>query len=416
MAPSTTEIPPALNPHIPPSRDTITKIYNARILKNHKIQENDYLWIRGGKIVDPFHLFWNEKVSPDVIIDAKNALLVPGFIELQINGAFGADFTGDFDNIEEGLRKVSMGLVKQGVTSYCPTIVSSRPEVYSKVLPYTKPRKGSAIHGAEILGAHLEGPFISDQKYGAHEVATLRTASNGMSDFNEVYSLDKVDLSSIAIITVAPDVDGMLNVIPELAKKVPLLALGHSPATTDLAEQAVKRGARMVTHMFNAMQQFHHRDPGIIGLLGSPVSARPFYGIICDGAHVHPNSVKIAYYSHPEGACLVTDAMSAMGLPEGSYVLGKMNVNVSKQGVYIDGTNILAGSIVTLDECVRNFMKYTSCTIVEAIEAATLHPAQALGITDFKGSLEYGCDADILFLDDELHIQRVFVNGEEVSL
>lgn len=99
----------------------------------------------------------------------------------------------------------------------------------------------------------------------------------------------------------------------------------------------------MVTHMFNAMQQFHHRDPGIIGLLGSPVRTRPFYGIICDGIHVHPNSIKIAYYSHPKGVCLVTDAMAAMGLPKGSYVLGNMEVEVSSEGVYIAGTDTLAG-------------------------------------------------------------------------
>lgn len=416
MAPPTTESLPGVEPHTPARKEVITKIHNARILKNHKIYEDDYIWIRGGKIIDPTQLFWNEKVCPDVLIDAKNALLVPGFIELQTNGAYGVDFTGDYINIEEGLRKVSKEILKQGVTSYCPTFVSSRPEVYSKILAHTKPRKGSAIHGAEILGAHLEGPFLSDQKYGAHDLTTLRTASNGISEFNEVYSLDKVDLASIAIITVAPDIEGMLTVIPELAKKIPLISLGHSPATTDIAEQAVKRGARMVTHMFNAMQQFHHRDPGIIGLLGSPISVRPFYGIICDGIHVHPNSVKIAYYSHPKGVCLVTDAMSAMGLPEGSYILGNMSVTVTKEGVFIDGTNTLAGSVISMDDCVRNFMKFTGCTIVEAIEAATLHPAQALGITDFKGSLDYGCDADILFLDDDLHIQRVFVNGEEVTL
>jgi len=416
MAPPTVELISTPKPHLPTNKDTITKIYNARILKNHAIIEEDYIWIRGGKICNPADLFWNEKVSPNVLIDAKNALIVPGYIELQINGAFGVDFTGDCDNIEEGLRKVSLEILKQGVTSYCPTIVSSRPEVYSKVLPYTTPRKGSAEHGAEILGAHLEGPFISDQKYGAHEVATLRTATNGIADFNEVYSLDKIDPSSVAIITVAPDVEGMMDVIPELVKKVPLVTLGHSPATVDVAEQAIKRGARMVTHMFNAMQQFHHRDPGIIGVLGSPVATRPFYGIICDGIHVHPNSIKIAYYSHPEGVCLVTDAMAAMGLPQGEYILGNMNVEVNSEGVYIAGTKTLAGSAIRMDECVRNFRKFTGCSIVEAIEAATLHPAQALGITSTKGSLKHGCDADFLFLDDDLNVQRVFVNGEEVFL
>ncbi|KAI0242454.1 N-acetyl-glucosamine-6-phosphate deacetylase [Massospora cicadina] len=391
----------------------IIKIVNGRILRDHQIILDDYLWIRDGKIIDPVELFWTEKATADVLIDANNALLVPGYIELQINGAFGVDFTGDCDTFERGLSEVSIGLLKQGTTAFCPTIVSSRPEVYAKVLPYTSPRAGSAKLGAEILGAHLEGPFISNQKYGAHEVATLRDASNGMEDLNQVYGLDKADKASIAIVTVAPDIPGMLEVISRTCEENPA---GHSPATTNLAELAVERGAKMVTHMFNAMQQFHHRDPGIIGLLGSPVAARPFYGIICDGIHVHPNSIKIAYYSHPNGVCLVTDAMSAMGLPEGSYVLGNMEVEVTSEGAYISGTKTLAGSAIRLDECVRNFKKYTGCSIVEAIEAATLHPAQALGIAHRKGTLNYGCDADILFLDDDLHVKRVFVNGQEACL
>ncbi|KAI9292532.1 Metallo-dependent hydrolase [Neoconidiobolus thromboides FSU 785] len=397
-------------------QDKIIKIYNGRILRDHKIIEDDYLWLRNGKILDPTLLFWDEQKNPDYLIDAKGALIVPGYIELQLNGAFGVDFTGDCGNLKEGLHKVSLGLLKQGVTAYCPTIVSSRADVYEKVLPHTVPRKGSAKDGAEILGAHLEGPFISGDKYGAHEVATLQNANDGIDALNGLYGLNKHDDRSVAIVTMAPDVDGVMEVIPELAKRVPIVAIGHSAATTSQSENAVRQGATMVTHMFNAMQQFHHRDPGMIGLLGSSAVERPYYGIICDGIHVHPNSIKIAYYSHPKGAVLVTDAMAAMGLPEGNYILGNMNVEVNSEGVYIAGTKTLAGSVIKMDDCVRNFQKFTGCSIVEAIEAATLHPAEAMKITDKKGSLNFGCDADILFLNDKLEIQRVFVNGEEANI
>jgi N-acetylglucosamine-6-phosphate deacetylase len=147
---------------------------------------------------------------------------------------------------------------------------------------------------------------------------------------------------------------------------------------------------------------------------------RPFYGIIADGVHVHPNSVRIAYYSHPSGIVLVTDTLSAMGLPKGNYVLGGSEVEVDdKGGAYIKGTNTLAGSTITIDECIRNFQKFTNCSTVEAIEAATLHPARLLGIDDRKGTLNVGGDADLVFLDDsegELHVKRVFVAGEEVEL
>ncbi|KAJ2373175.1 N-acetyl-glucosamine-6-phosphate deacetylase, partial [Coemansia sp. RSA 2607] len=194
------------------------------------------------------------------------------------------------------------------------------------------------------------------------------------------------------------------------------ISSGHSNATTAEASQAFKNGANMITHLFNAMHAFHQRDPGIIGLLGSSdSSSRPFYGIICDGIHVHPHSVMIAYYAHPQGACLVTDAMSAQCLPDGYYKLGEMDVDVNGGHVYIKDTNTIAGSIITMAECVRNFIKFTGASKVEALENATLHPAQMLGIADKKGSLVHGADADLLILDENLHVQRVFIAGVEAT-
>ncbi|KAJ2346902.1 N-acetyl-glucosamine-6-phosphate deacetylase, partial [Coemansia sp. RSA 2618] len=197
---------------------------------------------------------------------------------------------------------------------------------------------------------------------------------------------------------------------------------------------AHRSGAKMITHLFNAMTCFHHRDPGIVGPLGDAENghgtkrklgastyefsestpARSFYGLICDGIHVHPNTVKIAYNSHPAGAVLVSDAMGAMGLPDGQYRLGNMSVDVGLQGdmkdspraAVIQGTDTLAGSVVTLIECVRQFKEFTQCSIVEAVEAATLHPAQMLGIEHRKGTLDYGADADIIFLTDDLQVER----------
>lgn len=131
---------------------------------------------------------------------------------------------------------------------------------------------------------------------------------------------------------------------------------------------------------------------------------------------MHPNSVRIAYYSHPRGCILVTDALSAAGLPHGTYQLGGQEVEVRHGGAYVKGTDTLAGSTVTIDQCVRNFWKFTKCTRVEALEAATLHPAQALGITDRKGTFATGADADMVFLDEDLNLKRVFVRGEEVAL
>ncbi|KAJ2830920.1 N-acetyl-glucosamine-6-phosphate deacetylase [Coemansia sp. 'formosensis'] len=283
---------------------------------------------------------------------------------------------------------------------------------------------------------------MNPKKKGAHEVSCLRAAPNGMADFDECYGLENLR-KHVAYMTVAPELDGVLDTIPQLIRECRIgISLGHSVASNEIARQAHNSGAKMITHLFNAMTDFHHRDPGIIGLLsasggsgslkldanGVPVpehvatadSAAVFYGLICDGIHVHPNAIKIAYTSHPDGVVLVSDAMGAMGLPDGNYKLGNMPVVVGPKtdikgcprAALIQGTDTLAGSIVTLIECVRNFKAFTQCSIVEAVEAATLHPAQMLGIECKKGTLDYGADADIIFLSNDLYVQKVFVRGE----
>ncbi|KAJ1720680.1 N-acetyl-glucosamine-6-phosphate deacetylase [Coemansia erecta] len=393
----------------------ITQFYNCRVLKDHKLVE-DYLYVQDGKIIDPEKMFWDAKRKPDFRIDCKGGIVSPGYIDVQINGAYGYDFSNDTDIIEEAVSNISKGLLLQGCTAYCPTTVSSRPDVYHKVLKHLGPREGSIENGAAILGAHVEGPFISPQKKGAHELATLRTAKNGLEDFDECYGLENLR-KYVAYVTMAPEVEGALESIPKLIESTGInISSGHSNATTAEASQAFKNGANMITHLFNAMHAFHQRDPGIIGLLGSSdSSSRPFYGIICDGIHVHPHSVMIAYYAHPQGACLVTDAMSAQCLPDGYYKLGEMDVDVNGGHVYIKDTNTIAGSIITMAECVRNFIKFTGASKVEALENATLHPAQMLGISDKKGSLVHGADADLLILDENLHVQRVFIAGVEAT-
>ncbi|KAJ2000984.1 N-acetyl-glucosamine-6-phosphate deacetylase [Coemansia thaxteri] len=416
----------------------ITQIHNCRVLRNHKIESDD-IWFQDGRIINPTSLYGLR--SPDARIDARGLIVAPGLIDVQLNGAFGYDFSFNQSDIDTCLNVVSRGVLLQGCTSFCPTTVSSMSETYHGVLPHLGKRPGSLKNGAESLGAHVEGPFMNPKKKGAHEVACLRTAANGLADFDECYGLDNLR-NYVAYMTVAPEVDGVLEAIPQLISKCQIgISLGHSVATNEVARQAHEGGAKMVTHLFNAMTDFHHRDPGIVGLLSMPSSSEcvkldangvnvqqhastgastVFYGLICDGIHVHPNAVKIAYNSHPTGAILVTDAMGAMGLPDGQYKLGNMSVDVgpksdtkgNPRAAVIQGTNTLAGSIVTLIECVRNFKEFTQCSTVEALEAATLRPAQMLGIAHRKGTLDFGADADMIFLSDDLDIQHIFVRGE----
>ncbi|KAI9597430.1 putative N-acetylglucosamine-6-phosphate deacetylase [Syncephalis fuscata] len=399
----------------PNNRGQTIQIYNCRVLKEGRIFEDDYVLMRDGRLLDPQHCFWTERLEPDVRINAHGLLVTPGLIDVQINGAFGIDFSADFDAMKAGgVTRAAQGLLRQGCTAFCPTLVSSAPEVYAQALQYLGPKDGNLTNGATILGAHLEGPFIAHEKKGAHDPQVLQSSVTSCDDLEKIYG--PISAGGVgSIVTVAPELPGMLDCIKELSQRGIVVSLGHTTARIAIAEQAIRSGARFVTHLFNAMGEFHHRDPAIMGLLGSVDLPRPYYGLIADGFHAHPCAVRIAYSAHPKGVVLVTDSMAALGLPQGAYTLGDMQVEMTEDAVYVAGTQTLAGSAISLAECVRRFRKFTNCSIVEAIEAATLHPAKLLGIEAKKGTLMHGADADLCFFDNQMRIQQVFINGESVD-
>jgi len=171
----------------------------------------------------------------------------------------------------------------------------------------------------------------------------------------------------------------------------------------------------MCTHLFNAMPPFHPREPGLIGVLGSTAQPAPYFGLIADGVHVHPASLKIAARARPDSVVLVSDAILAMGLPQGTYSFGDIRIDVTgNDTAYRHGTSTLAGAVVPLDECVRRFRTLCDSSVVHALEAASLHAAKVLGIESSKGSLEVGCDADLVLLDDDLHVLQTYIAGELV--
>jgi N-acetylglucosamine-6-phosphate deacetylase len=206
--------------------------------------------------------------------------------------------------------------------------------------------------GSEILGAHVEGPFLHASKPGIHSSSVFRTVSaGGFSEVESCYGTENLTPQSpsispsIRIVTGAPELSGMMSVITECKRRNIVFSIGHSTAGIETAEEAVKSGATLITHLFNAMQQLHHRDPGIIGLLGSEDTLpRPYYGIICDGIHIHKSCIKLAYRSHPKGAILVTDAMAQLGLPNGTYDWTN-GTRITKDGMrlHLEGEETLAG-------------------------------------------------------------------------
>ncbi|XP_060580007.1 N-acetylglucosamine-6-phosphate deacetylase-like [Ruditapes philippinarum] len=383
---------------------------NCKILWNHSLVEED-LWVREGKILNPEKLFFDEQAYADVQIDCKGCIIAPGYIDVQINGAFGIDFT-ETEDISAGLKKVSHGLLEHGVTSYCPTIITSPKQTYHRTIPKVKRCNGSK-NGAGILGLHLEGPFINKMKKGAHNPDNIQSFPNGFSDVVDVYG----DLNNVAMVTLAPELERSGEVIHELCKRGIKVSLGHSSADLVTGETAVNNGACMITHLFNAMVSYHHRDPHLIGVLTSThidQGRSLYYGLIADGIHTHPSALRVAHRIFTKGLVLVTDAISAMGLPTGEHWLGHQKIEVNGKRATIAGTDTLCGSIAKLDYCVRNLLKNTECGEVIALECATLHPAQMLGITDKKGTLDYGTDADFVILDPALNVMATYIAGEQV--
>ncbi|XP_033320809.2 N-acetylglucosamine-6-phosphate deacetylase isoform X1 [Megalopta genalis] len=391
------------------SQGILKQFHNCRIVRNGKIWLED-LWVRDGKIVDPEKIFFDEKIKPDIRIDCDGAIISPGYIDLQINGGFGVDFTHNVDTVQEGLDKVSKKLLEFGVTSFCPTLVTSPSKTYHEILPKMK-RKNGGMQGASILGIHLEGPFISPLKKGAHPENYIKTLEKGFESLLNMYGT----LENVSLVTLAPELPNVQSVIEELCKQNIRVSLGHSVGNLHEGEAAVKSGASFITHLFNAMLPFHHRDPGLVGLLTSnkiPEGRNIHYGIIADGIHTHPAALRIAHRTHPEGLVLVTDAISALGLEEGIHQLGQLDIEMRAGRAYIAGTNTLCGSTAEMSKCVRLFKEATDCSIVEALEAATLHPARTLGIEKTKGVLNYGADADLVLLDDNLDLLSTWISGE----
>jgi N-acetylglucosamine-6-phosphate deacetylase len=285
------------------TEEFIIQLTNCRILRGSSIYTDD-LWVRAGTILDPEKIFYEEKRQSDLQIDCDNLILVPGFIDAQINGGFGHDFSSNSENISESLDIVSRKLLQYGVTSFCPTIISSDKDTYKRVLPNIKRTDGGS-GGAAILGVHLEGPFISKEKLGAHPIKYLRGFNDSIDELHDVYG---PSLENISIITLAPELDPNGTITRYLTNDLNIIvSIGHSMASLEQGENSIRNGARFITHLFNAMLPFHHRDPHLFGLLSDrSLAGNLFYGIIADGIHTHASALNMAYKTLPNGLVIVT--------------------------------------------------------------------------------------------------------------
>jgi len=258
----------------------------------------------------------------------------------------------------------------------------------------------------------VEGPFISLSKKGAHPEQHIQSPRDGIRSVETVYG---EGLGNVALVTIAPELEWAMEVVEACVDRKIVVSVGHTEATLSQGEEAVRRGATLVTHMFNAMQTFHHRDPGLLGLLTSDKleGKNIWYGIIADGVHTHPAALRLAYKTHFEGLVLVTDAILAMGFKDGKYTFGQQEIEVSGDKAWVAGTDTLTGSVATMQRSIVKFIKHSRCSVVEALEAASLHPARAMGIQDRKGTLNFGSDADFVILTPgDLSVRSTWIAGE----
>lgn len=374
--------------------------------------------IINGKIVTPKSviegktLVYGEKIEGIVdaapagaeVIDAQGNYVIPGLVDMHIHGYLGEDAS---DGKYEGLKIMAEGVAKNGVTAFLPTTMTvSYDELrtaFGLIRQGMQESKSENWMGAAIVGCNAEGPFININKKGAQAGEHVRV---GDATFLKEYQ------DVIRVFTIAPEVEGNMDCIREMAADTNvLISMGHTGANFEQAQAGIEAGIRHITHLFNAQTALAHRDPGVVGaaLLDSRVSTE----LICDCFHIHPGVFQLIANIKGDQMVLITDCTRAGGLEDGEYTLGG-------QPIFVKGIecrladDTIAGSVLKLNEAVRNVLAHTDLTISQVVKMASLTPAIRIGLGKTKGSIEVGKDADIAIVDDEINVQKTILGGRTI--
>ena len=364
------------------------------IIKGGKVFQEDgsfleqALYINDHRLVDKAEYQDDEKV-----IDAEGLLVLPGLVDIHSHGAAGEDFS---DGNPEGLKKILQYEKRCGITSYCPTSMTFPKERLRQIFASIK--GAQTEDGATVVGINMEGPFLDPAKKGAHVEKWIAAP-----DVAFVRELNQDADGLVRLVTLAPNMDGAEEFIKEMHEEV-CISLGHTAADYDCASRAMKFGAHHVTHLYNAMQPFGHRAPGLIGAAMDDPEC--MVELICDGYHIHPSAIRAAFRMFgPERVILISDSMRATGMENGTYELGGQEVTVKdRKAVLKDGT--LAGSATNLYGCMCKAVEF-GIPLEQAIMAATANPARSIGIFDRVGSIRIGKQADLLLVSENLELKRV---------
>lgn len=344
----------------------------------------------------------DEAPSDSEIIDADGMLVLPGLIDLHIHGYAGADVSdGNYDD----LCKMSAELVKNGVTAWCPTTMTlplaDIERAFDTIRRAMNSSGSQAKNGAVVLGANCEGPFINPAKKGAQNSRYIKPASLEFLTKNS---------DVIRLVTIAPEMNDFCNVIEKISNNTNItISLGHTNSDFKTAAAAIESGAAHITHLFNAMTPFTHREPGIIGaaLSNDNVSCE----LIADTIHVSSDIFELVAKIKKNKLVLITDCMRAGGMPDGEYVLGGQNV-VVKNGECRLADGVLAGSVLKLNEAIKNFNRHTSLPLYQIVNMATLNPASVIGEQERRGSIAAHKRADLVIATEDFEISKTIIGGE----
>lgn len=364
------------------------------IIKRGKVFQEDgnfleqTLYVNDHRLVDKAEYQYDGEV-----IDAEGLLVLPGLVDIHSHGAAGEDFS---DGNPEGLKKILQYEKRCGITSYCPTSMTFPKERLRQIFASIK--GAQTEEGAKVVGINMEGPFLDPAKKGAHVEKWIAAP-----DVAFVRELNQDADGLVRLVTLAPNMDGAEEFIKEMHEEV-CISLGHTAADYDCASRAMKLGAHHVTHLYNAMQPFGHRAPGLIGAAMDDPEC--MVELICDGYHIHPSAIRAAFRMFgPERVILISDSMRATGMENGTYELGGQEVTVKdRKAVLKDGT--LAGSATNLYGCMCKAVEF-GIPLEQAIMAVTANPARSIGIFDRVGSIRIGKQADLLLVSENLELKRV---------
>ena len=379
----------------------ILVIQHADILTPFERLEQAALVIEDGKIASVGKEDIQKKYPGAETLDASECIITPGWMDIQFNGGFGKDFTLE----PESIWDVAAQLPRWGTTRFCPTIVTSPMETFDKAIAVWRQGPPSGWKGAIPLGLHFEGPFLDLKKKGAHNPVYLQSPD---LELIKDWRLE----NGVRLVTLAPELPGALAMAQELIARGVTVSAGHSMATYEQAMAGFKTGITAGTHLYNAMPTIEHRAPGLAGavLTNGEITA----GVIADGIHSHPAMVDLAWRSKGNRRfVLVTDAMAALGMPSGNYILGDFEVVVDETSARLKGTNTLAGSILSQEKALKNLMAFTGCSLQQAIPTLTSTPAELLHLPD-TGRIIPGSPADLTIITPDGSVMTTIIGGEIV--